>query len=167
MTFFPAIPLGGFAGWRVFERTIERQQDVFASAPEVERAVAYFKENAASAESVEKLVADRRLLSVALGAFGLEEEIDKKAYIRRVLEQGVSDPDAFANKIADPRWKEMSAAFRYGDVWRAAHWRRQLPKRHYLPVRTARLRGSGWRRRRRHAPRDELQTGNPGDRRQG
>ena len=43
-------------------------------------------------KSAADLVADRRLLKVALGAFGLEGEIDKKAFIRKVLEEGTDRP---------------------------------------------------------------------------
>ena len=52
--------------------------------------------------SAEALVKDRRLLTVALGAFGLDGEIDKKFFIRKVLEGGTEASDSLANRPYDP-----------------------------------------------------------------
>ena len=56
------------------------------------------------------LVADRRLLKVALAAFGLEGEIDKKALIRKVLEEGTGE-GAIATRMTDPAWRRIATAF--------------------------------------------------------
>jgi len=115
MTFTPAIPLSGFLGWRVFDQTAARQKEIFANDVQTLRDVAYFKENISSAATPADLVSDRRLLTVALGAFGLSEEIDKKALIRRILEEGTERSDAFANRLNDPRWRDFAERFGYGN----------------------------------------------------
>src|SRR5690606_39015084 len=92
MSFQPTIPMGGLAGWRFLERTAAAQRAAFERGPELARDIAYFQERIAAVGSAEELVADRRLLKVALGAFGLEDEIDKKAFVRKVLEGGTDDP---------------------------------------------------------------------------
>lgn len=109
--FTPVVPFGGFAGWKVFERTAARQFAAFEKSPELQRDLAYFRDKIGSVTSAEALVADRRLLNVALGAFGLESEIAKKAIIRRVLEQPPGDPKSFANRLNDPRWRAFARAF--------------------------------------------------------
>lgn len=114
--FQPAIPIGGFAGWKVFERTASRQVTAFENQAAVQRELKYFREKIAAARSPADLVADRRLLSVALGAFGLEDEIGKKAFIRRVLDEGVLDPRSFANRLNDPRWRDFASAFSAGNL---------------------------------------------------
>ena len=51
-------------------------------------------------------------------AYGLDDMVDAKAYMRKVLTEGVDDRDAFANKLTDPRFREFAAAFnfkRYGE----------------------------------------------------
>ena len=116
MSFFPAIPVSGFVGWRIFEQSAEAQKDIFAGVQSTQRNIAYFKDNLISADSAENLVKDRRLLTVALGAFGLSEEIDKKALIRRVLEDGTDDTRSFANRLNDTRWRNFAKAFGYGNV---------------------------------------------------
>ena len=113
--FQPVVPLDGVAGWRFLERTEAAQRETFDKSAQIAREVAYFKENIAGIRTAEELVADRMLLKVALGAFGLDEEIDKKAFLERILAEGSEDPDALANRFVDPRYAEFSRAFGFGD----------------------------------------------------
>jgi Protein of unknown function (DUF1217) len=115
MSFQPQIPLSGIAGWRFLERTQASQQASFEKGPELAREVAHFEASIAGIGSAAELVADRRLLKVALGAFGLESELDKKAFIRKALEEGTTDPRAFAMRLTDPAFRRLSAAFGFGD----------------------------------------------------
>jgi len=61
------------------------------------------------------LVADRQLLRVALGAFGLDEDLEKRFLIRKILSEGSTDPKALANRLADVRYRRMATAFGFGD----------------------------------------------------
>ncbi|MEM7694951.1 MAG: DUF1217 domain-containing protein [Pseudomonadota bacterium] len=68
--------------------------------------------NAISAvTSIDEFVADSRLLRYAMTAFGLEDLAFAKGYVRRILEEGVSDPDSLANRTNDPRISEFARAF--------------------------------------------------------
>jgi hypothetical protein len=115
MSFQPTIPLPGIAGWRFLERTQASQRAAFEKTPELQRDIAYFTEKIAGITTAADLVADRRLLKVALGAFGMESEIDKRAFIRKVLEEGTLDSTAFANCLADPAYRKLAAAFGFGN----------------------------------------------------
>jgi hypothetical protein len=115
MSFQPTIPLPGIAGWRFLERTQASQRAAFDKTPELQRDIAYFTEKIAGIATAADLVADRRLLKVALGAFGMESEIDKRAFIRKVLEEGTADPNAFANRLADPVNRKLAATFGFGN----------------------------------------------------
>ncbi|MEL6265463.1 MAG: DUF1217 domain-containing protein [Pseudomonadota bacterium] len=108
MSFQPVVPIGGLAGLRLLDATAERQLDTFSRRPDIQRAADAFITRAGEITSAEELVADRELLSVALSAFGLEDEINKRALIRRVLEEGTLDPDSLANKLVDPAWRRFS-----------------------------------------------------------
>jgi hypothetical protein len=114
--FQPAIIAGGYAGFKLFERAMPRQMEAFNKSAEVKRDLAYFMEKIAGAQTPADLVADRKLLKIALGAFGLGEEIDKRAFIRKVLEAGTEDREDFANRLSDPRWRAFAATFGYGDL---------------------------------------------------
>lgn len=111
----PAIPFGGLAGLRFLDQTIDRQTATFNSSVDVQREVDYFLENASNVTSVEQLVGDRRLLGVVLGAFGLDEDIDKGAFIRKVIEEGSQERTAFANRLVEPAYREMAEFLGFGD----------------------------------------------------
>ncbi|MEM8787328.1 MAG: DUF1217 domain-containing protein [Pseudomonadota bacterium] len=114
--YVPAVPLSGVAGWRFIQATETQQRTAFESDATVRREVTYFAERIAEVGSAQELVADRTLLKVALGAFGLDEEIFKKAFLERILSEGTDDPEALANRFVDPRYTEFSRAFGFGDV---------------------------------------------------
>lgn len=113
--FQPVLPLGGFAGWRFLERTLEAQQTAFVESPALARSTDYFRENISKITSAADLVADRQLLSVALGAFGLDEDIKNKFFIQKVLDDGTTSDDALSSKLADKSYAALSAAFGFGD----------------------------------------------------
>ncbi len=116
MTFQPLVPLSGLAGLRFVERTQEAQQDVFNKSPQMAREIEYFKENIFKAATAEDLTNDFLLRKVALGAFGLEDDLNKKAFIEKILDEGTDDPEAFANRLVDTRYRELSEAFGYGNI---------------------------------------------------
>lgn len=115
MTFQAVIPMGGYAGWRFLERTAEAQQTTLAASAPVKRATEYFRENIGSVLSARDLVDDRQLLAVALGAFGLDDDINSQAFILKVLEEGTSASDALANRLSDTRYADFSRAFGFAD----------------------------------------------------
>ncbi len=114
--FQPVVPFGGFSGWSFLNRTLDNQKEAFANSSEISREVNYFKENVSKIQTAEDLVADRRLLKVALESFGLGEDINNKFFIRKVLEDGTSADDALANRLSDKRYLEFSQAFGFGDL---------------------------------------------------
>ena len=111
MSFIPALPIGGYGGWRFLNRTMETQQAAFANSAQTRRDTEYFRERIGQIETAEQLVGDRRLLSVALGAFGLQDDLPNRFFIRKVLEEGTLEPRALANRLGDKRYAEMSRAF--------------------------------------------------------
>ncbi|MCP3969234.1 MAG: DUF1217 domain-containing protein [Rhodobacteraceae bacterium] len=115
MSFQPVLPTGGYAGWSFLTNTRATQQEAFNASTQMTRDVAYFEENIASISSAEDLVADRRLLQVALGAFGLDEDINNKYFLQKVLEDGTLDADALGNRLSDKRYFEFAKAFGFGD----------------------------------------------------
>ncbi len=115
MNFQPLVPIGGIAGWRFLTRTMDTQKTAHDNTPQIKRDVQYFKDNIGKVTSAEALVADRRLLGVALGAFGLDADIDNRFFIKKVLSDGTLQDNALANRLADKRYLELSKAFGFGD----------------------------------------------------
>jgi hypothetical protein len=115
MTFSPALPFSGYGGWTVLKRTEPAQRAAFDAQPQMQRDADYFRSNIAKVRTADDLVADRRLLRVALGAYGLEGDLNNKAFIRKVLAEGTLKEGAFANRLADKQYQKLSAAFGFGD----------------------------------------------------
>jgi hypothetical protein len=113
MSFQPSIIGTGLVGWQFLQATQARQKEAFNAAPLLQRDTAYFEERIGSITSAQELVDDRRLLRVALGAFGLQDDINSKFFIRKVLEEGVGERTALANRLADERYKSLAREFAF------------------------------------------------------
>lgn len=115
MNFTPVLPFSGYGGWAFLKRTMPSQTATFAKGPELKRDEDYFRAKIGAISTADALVADRRLLKVALGAFGLDGDIANKAFIRKVLAEGTLTDGAFVNRLADKAYQKLSAAFGFGD----------------------------------------------------
>ncbi|AZL59461.1 DUF1217 domain-containing protein [Tabrizicola piscis] len=115
MSFQPVLPLGGLAGWGFLKRTIDRQQALQQATPVQQRDEAYFRDRIGKVDTAEQLVSDKRLLRIALTAFGLEGDVNSKAFIQKVLEGGTIREGSLANKLANKQYEKLSAAFGFGN----------------------------------------------------
>ncbi|MDN5787567.1 DUF1217 domain-containing protein [Pseudorhodobacter sp.] len=115
MSFTPIVPFGGFGGWSFLKRTLTQQKTSFAAQPVLARDEDYFRAKIGSVKTAQDLVSDRRLLNIALGAYGLDGDINNKYFIRKVLEDGTLDPAALSNRLADKQYRALSAGFGFGD----------------------------------------------------
>lgn len=112
--FTPVIPASGLVGWRFLQRTYDSQFEAFANSAQLTRSVEYFEEKIKEVSSAEEVVSDRRLLEVALGAFGLQDDIDNRFFIQKILEEGTTNDDSLANRFSDTRYQDISRAFGLG-----------------------------------------------------
>ncbi|MBU0726961.1 MAG: DUF1217 domain-containing protein [Alphaproteobacteria bacterium] len=107
--------LNAVTSFNMLQRNSAQQLDQFAKTAQIVREVEYFKKAIGKVTSVDDLMKDRRLLSVALSAFGMDEEINYPGRMKKVLESSKDDPSAIANRLADGRFREISQAFAFGD----------------------------------------------------
>jgi hypothetical protein len=115
VTYTPALPLGGYAGWSFLKRTYDTQTKAFQASTEIKRDEDYFRAKIGTVKTAEQLVSDRRLLKVALGAYGLDKDINNRFFIRKVLEDGTLKDGTLANRLADKQYRALSAGFGFGD----------------------------------------------------
>lgn len=108
MSFQPVIPIGGLAGWAFLNKTRERQEASFTASPVIKNDLEHFTKNFASLTSTEDLVKDRRTFRVILQAYGLEDDINSTAFIRKIIDDGVEDRTALANRLTDKRYKALA-----------------------------------------------------------
>jgi len=86
-------------------------QAMTAKEPAVQTASAYYAANIGNVKSIDDFVGNYRLLSYALDAFGLGDQVNSTALIKQVLEGGVSNPNSLANTL--PQWKAFATAFNF------------------------------------------------------
>lgn len=112
--FQPVVIGSGLGSWQFLQTTYDRQLNTFSQAPQIQRDTDYFVEKIGSITKADDLVADRRLMTVALGAFGLQDDINNKYFIQKMLDEGTTANDSLANRFADTRYRDFSAAFGFG-----------------------------------------------------
>lgn len=84
--------------------------------PIISREMAYYKENISQITTVDEFLDDDRLYNYAMKAYGLEELTYAKGLMRQVLESDLNDENSFANLLEDTRYKNMAAAFDFGNT---------------------------------------------------
>ena len=116
MPITPMIPGSGLIGWQVLQTTMSKQRTAFNASADLARDTEYFKEKIGTIESGDDLVKDRRLLSVALAAFGLSDQVDSTYLIKRVLNEGAENDGALGNKLKDGRYIALARAFSFEET---------------------------------------------------
>jgi hypothetical protein len=105
--------IGTVARYQQIARNIDRSLGVLSQRPEVRRESDYFLANIRSVKSAEDFLRNDRLYNFAMTAFGLKDMIYGKAFMRKVLAEGVEGPKSFALQLSDPRFREFAEAFNF------------------------------------------------------
>ncbi|HEV2565690.1 MAG TPA: DUF1217 domain-containing protein [Microvirga sp.] len=77
----------------------------------VKRDTEYYLANISKVKTIDAFVKDYRLFNYAMKAYGLDDMIYAKAFMKKLLTEGVSSSTSMANKMTDPRYKEFAKAF--------------------------------------------------------
>ena len=92
-------------------QNLARYQAMTAAEPSVKSATAYYDANIGKVTSIKDFVGNYRLLSYALNAYGLGDQINNTALITQVLQGGVSNSKSLANTLSNSNWKAFATAF--------------------------------------------------------
>jgi hypothetical protein len=92
-------------------QNLSRYRTMTAADATVRSATAYYQKTIGSVKSLSDFVGNYRLVSYALNAYGLGDQIASTALIRKVLEGGVTNPRSLANTLRDSRWHAFAKAF--------------------------------------------------------
>lgn len=103
--------LGANAAFAILQRNGEALQARFEARRDIARDVERFRQRAAEIRSIDELMRDKRTLQFVLEAFQLESEVDKRAVVRRLLTENPFDLRSFANRMVDPRYRQINRAF--------------------------------------------------------
>ena len=108
-----------YLGYQNAVRDLPRSLEIVQSDQLVKRETDYYLENIGNVNTIEDLVQDDRLFAYAMKAHGLEEMTYAKALVTQVFEGGRDDNDAFVNRLADARYRDLAETFdfaRYGST---------------------------------------------------
>ncbi|HEU4987629.1 MAG TPA: DUF1217 domain-containing protein, partial [Rhizobiaceae bacterium] len=108
-----------YLSYQLITRDISKSMSRIQSQPMIQRETEYYLANIGKVKSIEEFVNDDRLFRYAMKAHGLEDMAYAKAFMVKALEEGVSDPESFANKLTDKRYAEFVKAYnfeKYGEL---------------------------------------------------
>src|SRR5260370_29210980 len=83
----------------------------FQKTAKYAQSVSYYQNNIGKVTSVDALLKDRKLLTVALSAYQLESQIDNTGIIRKLLTQDPTSKKSLAQQLIDPRYLRFAQAF--------------------------------------------------------
>jgi hypothetical protein len=101
------------ASYGLIAANLTRSLEAAAAKPQVARETAYYLSSIESIKSIDDFLGDDRVFTYAMKAFGLQDMAYAKAFMRKVLTEGVTRQDAFANKLADKRYREFAETFNF------------------------------------------------------
>ena len=111
--------IGTVANYQQIAGNLDRSVNVISQRPDVKRDADYFLANIRKVTNAEDFLKDDRLYRFAMTAFGLQDMIYAKAFMRKVLSEGIDATGSFANSLADARFRDFAETFnfaRYGST---------------------------------------------------
>ncbi len=109
--------VGTVPSYQQIARNLDLSLKTITQRPDVKRDSDYYLANIRKVTSAEDFLKNDRLYNFAMTAFGLKDMIYGKAFMRKVLTEGIDGPKSFALQLADGRFREFAEAFnfaRYG-----------------------------------------------------
>ncbi|PLW75503.1 DUF1217 domain-containing protein [Cohaesibacter celericrescens] len=97
----------------MLNNNMSKSLDTVSKDPLVDRLSQNYLEKIQDIKTVDEFIDDYEVFSFAMKAMGLEDMTYAKAYMRKVLVEGVSDSDSFANQITDERFKAFAETFNF------------------------------------------------------
>jgi hypothetical protein len=103
--------LSTIASYQQISNNLDRSLEQTLHRPDVARDTDYYMTNISKVTSIDDFIGNYRLFSYAMKAFGLTDMTYAKAFMRKVLTEGVSEATSFANKLSDPRYQQFAFDF--------------------------------------------------------
>jgi hypothetical protein len=100
-------------GYKLIASDLTAALERTSEQPIVQRESEYYLETIKSIKSIDEFISNDRVFKYAMKAFGLEDMNYAKAFMRKVLTEGTDNPQSFANKLSDPRYKEFAETFNF------------------------------------------------------
>lgn len=103
----------------VFQRIIKKDgaemEEKFAKTKPVQKEIDYFREKVKELKTPEDLFKNRRLMQFVLSAYSMDDELQYMGRMKKILLSKLTDTDSLAQKMADPRFREINQDLLMGD----------------------------------------------------
>lgn len=83
---------------------------------QAEKDAVYYQNTILKIDSVTELLADRKLLDIALTSRGLDPADVSNDFLKKLFTSNLDDPKSFANTESDPRFKSLVTSFNFDDA---------------------------------------------------
>lgn len=104
-----------YTSYQMIARDLNRALDRVENQPTVERETEYYLKNITKVKTIDEFVKNDRLFKYAMKAHGLEDMAYAKAFMKKVMKEGVKNPESFANKLSDKRYAEFAKTFNFAE----------------------------------------------------
>lgn len=106
--------LSTFIDYRSTVADLSKSLNRTASQPTSKRDIQYFQDHIGNVKTLDDFMADNRLYSFAMKAYGLDDMIYAKGFMKKVL---AGEPDAngrvLVDRLQDSRYRDFAAAFNF------------------------------------------------------
>jgi hypothetical protein len=105
--------LSTVTSYKLLTQNIDKSLARVRAAPDVNRDTDYYLATIGKIKTIEDFLANDRVFAYAMKAFGLKDMIYAKAFVKKVLTDGIDSANSFTNQLTDPRFKELATAFNF------------------------------------------------------
>ncbi|MDO9416070.1 DUF1217 domain-containing protein [Pararhizobium sp.] len=109
-----------YTSYKSISADLGKSLERVAKQPDVARETEYYLSKIGDIKTVDDFFADSRVYNYALKAHGLEDMAYAKAFIRKVLTEGIDSEDAFAKKLTDSRYAGLAESLNFARQGEAA-----------------------------------------------
>ena len=106
--------LSTYAQYQFYAKDLVKSAQRVAAEPVVKRDSAYYQANIGKVKTVDDFIGNFRLFSYAMKSYGLEDSIQNRGFMKKVLTSDLTDPKSFVNTLNDGRYKTFALQFSFG-----------------------------------------------------
>lgn len=103
-----------FTGWAMLQKNAAAVEKAYAAEGSAATDIKYFKSVASKITSPEALLKDYRALKFVATAYGLANQVDQTAILRKLITQDPKDPSSLAQRLSDNSYRDFANAL---SVW--------------------------------------------------
>lgn len=105
--------LSTITSYKMLTKDLQKSLDRVGDTPEVKRETKYYQDTIGSIKTIDDFLKNDRIYRYAMKAFGLSDMVYAKAFVKKVLTEGIDSSKSFTNQLTDPRFKDLATTFNF------------------------------------------------------